>query len=144
MFGIKRRSAVAGLAVAPAALLGMKVRQPPQTAKYPGDTIGMEVARVAEPPGLKGYYAASRQFYDGRNYLRLLSEARDHHSRMNLNIMALRSVSEQHRYHMMVTRHLRLEEEQRTFFDRITDAFGVREWFERNGVAEAGGSSMRL
>ena len=150
LFG--RRIFNRGAMVAPAAgLLMVGATTPPHRTipvapsyPEPGSLFDTSGARtIVEPPGLPKYREASRSYFASKEYRGLLTQARRDAliSSMNTNIAVLKSVSAQHKYHMMVKRAIVEREEERTFTERLMDTFGVREFFSRNDYPQAGASS---
>lgn len=98
-----------------------------------------------KPPGLDGYWKAREAFSASERYRSLLGNSRReaHQYGMPPSIDCLRSVSHQHKHHMMVNWLLKREKQNQTFMESLMDQFGVRDWFSKqnHGVAEASRSN---
>lgn len=101
--------------------------------------------RHARPVGFDGYWKALEDSRQAKNYRRLLAESRSEVARnhMPITIDVLKSVSRQHKHHMMVSRLLQIREEERSFTEKLQDLFGMRKWFDdqRLNVGVAGEQS---
>ena len=102
--------------------------------------INLVGERIAEPAGLKDYWAAKEAYNAAKRYRSRMQDAREYNHRNGVpaNIACLKSVSAQHKLHMMARHSFELEEADRSFTEMLMDKFGVRSWFndQRHGQVE--------
>lgn len=145
-------AAATSLVLAKEALGSMAINKcgPPPTPDYPGRDAGLAgqvLQAVVKPAGLDKYYAAQSAIHASKRYMNQLKEGQ-RYGRLDLNIDCLKSVSTQHKYRMHLDAALSRQKETETFFEKLQDTFGVREYFtkvqERNGAqpAESNGSGF--
>lgn len=90
-----------------------------------------EVTRMIEPPRLKDYYDARQIAGQAGRYRHMLFRAAQNQNAANPNIMSLRSVTTQHKLRMLVDAEAARVKEEETFTQKLMDAFGVREWIDK-------------
>lgn len=92
--------------------------------------MGNKIVRAVAPPQLKQYYEAMESTHKfQRNHYRML-EYRRNQNNMNMNIVALKSVSPQHKILMQMKRDEEEEKKQQSFRENLIDSLGLRDWFK--------------
>lgn len=146
-----RRKAVTLAASAPLAAGAMRTAPypiPPPTAglvgSYPeyAKDAASSLGRLVAPTNLPEYYKAvgesekAWRFFDNR---RDMQRYRD--GNVSPNIACLKSVSYQHKFIMHMREVDRINDERKSFVEKMLDSFGVRDYFkkmeEQHGGAEA-------
>lgn len=147
-----RRKAVTGIAAAPLALTvtgtnqyGARVVEKLNT---PPGAVPFDLGRIAEPAGLKSYYAAVENAHKGWNFFDARRDLQRYRgAALSPNIACLKSVSAQHKYIMHMREVDRYHEERKTALEKLLDTFGVRDYFkkleDRHGSALKAESSAR-
>jgi hypothetical protein len=147
---MKRRFFSALLGSAPAAI-AMPIVTPVQP-QYPPPPFGMTTGLINEcqrhiPSPLellerkkRQQYVAAREAAHKTLYMRHRINTG---TELNHNIAALRSVSPQHKAHMMEAWRIQVEEEQKTWLDKLAESFGFNREEEGGGQVLEASSGRR-
>lgn len=149
-----RRMFASMFLAAPVAAAGMNTKRASgmlvdKTPPAPSEWMIKETIDLTRPAGIDDYYRALGAARDAEKYRRTIVAARHEvkYNGMPISIDCLRSVSPQHKFHMMAARAIENEQASRTFAEMLMDKFGVREWLvKRNGegAQEAGMSTLAI
>lgn len=95
--------------------------------------LGAMARTIIEPMSMKDYWKAKEAWQKAQHYRYQLREARRAYERdgANPNIMCLRSISAQHKCHMMVQWSNEEAKRNETYLESLLDKFGVRDFFNR-------------
>jgi len=93
-------------------------------------SLGTTLVRAVAPPQLADYHKAMEATQSmHRNHYRML-EYRRNQNNMNMNIVALKSVSPQHKVLMQIKRDEEEEKKRQSFRENLIDSLGLRDWFK--------------
>lgn len=105
----------------------------PDTAWHPSPAgiVGNIARQLVYPKQWKEYEAASEAVRKYRQYRYEYQNRVGRQYDQDVNILALKSVSQQHKIHMMLAKESAERERDRSAVEKLIDLFGVREFLDK-------------
>lgn len=101
-----------------------------------GQALLRSATKLVAPPTYQKYLEAQEALQQVRHYRHMLRDYRRSEYQMDADIMALKSVSPQHKIHMQIKRNDDERKQEQSFMKALAESLGLTEFLEKRNTLD--------